>query len=84
VIGCLPLIDSLIKKYRFQGYYDAEALRNECIVKLSKAIHHYKPERGRAFSVLTVAITRFLFSYVATIRTRKLMAVSPEASEADG
>src|SRR6516162_765998 len=70
VMGCLPLIDSLIRKHRFQIYEDLEALRNECVIKLFKAIRHYNPERGRAFSCLTVAFTRFLFSYVATIRTR--------------
>jgi hypothetical protein len=70
VMGCLPLIDSLIRKHHFQIYEDLEALRNECIIKLFKAIRHYNPERGRAFSCLTVAVTRFLFSYVTTIRTR--------------
>jgi hypothetical protein len=70
VMGCLPLIDSLIRKYSFQIYEDMGALRNECILKLFKTIWHYDPARGRAFSCLTVAITRFLFSYVATIRTR--------------
>jgi DNA-directed RNA polymerase specialized sigma24 family protein len=70
VMGCLPLIDSLIRKYGFQRYEDAEALQHECVIKLFKAIRHYNPDRGRAFSCLTVAITRFLFSYVATIRTR--------------
>jgi hypothetical protein len=70
VIECLPLIDSLIRKYHFQLYEDLEVLRNECVIKLFKTIRHYNPERGRAFSCLTVAITRFLFSYVATIRAR--------------
>jgi hypothetical protein len=36
VMGCLPLIDSLIRKHRFQIYEDFEALRNECIIKLFK------------------------------------------------
>jgi DNA-directed RNA polymerase specialized sigma subunit len=50
VLACLPLIDSLVWKHHFQIYEDPEALRNECVVKLSKAIRHYNPERGRAFS----------------------------------
>jgi hypothetical protein len=70
VMECLPLIDSLIRKHHFQLYEDLDALRNECVIKLFKAIRYYDPERGRAFSCLTVAITRFLFSYVATVRTR--------------
>jgi hypothetical protein len=70
VMGCLPLIDSLIRKHHFQMYEDLDALRHECIIKLFKTIRHYNPERGRAFSCLTVAITRFLFSYVQTVRTR--------------
>jgi hypothetical protein len=70
VMGCLPLIDSLIRKHHFQIYEEVAALRNECILKLFKAIRHYNPDRGRAFSCLTVAITRFLFSYVAMVRTR--------------
>jgi hypothetical protein len=37
-MGCLPLIDSLIRKFNFQLYEDAEVLRNECIIKLFKAI----------------------------------------------
>jgi hypothetical protein len=67
---CLPLIDSLIRKYNFQAYESPEALRNECVIKLFKTLPHYNPERGRAFTCLTIAITRFLFSYVATLRTR--------------
>ena len=70
VMGCLPLIDSLIRKHHFQMYEDLDALRHECIIKLVKTIRHYNPEHGRAFSCLTVAITRFLFSYVQTVRTR--------------
>jgi hypothetical protein len=54
----------------FPDLREQDALRNECIVKLFKAIRHYNPERGRAFSVLTVALGHFLFSYVATVRTR--------------
>ena len=50
VMACLPLIDSLIRKFNFQLFESVEALRNECVVKLSKAIRHYNPERGRAFS----------------------------------
>jgi hypothetical protein len=79
VMGCLPLIDSLIRKFHFQLYEDFEALRNECVIKLFKAIKNYDPARGRAFSCLTVAITRFLFSYVATVRTRaKRYSLGPE------
>jgi len=79
VMGCLPLIDSLIRKHSFQLYEDQDALRNECVIKLFKAIPHYNPERGRAFSCLTVAITRFLFSYVAMVRTRaKRYSLVPE------
>jgi DNA-directed RNA polymerase specialized sigma subunit len=52
VMACLPLIDSLIRKHSFQLYEDQNALRNECIIKLFKAIRHYNPERGRAFSCL--------------------------------
>jgi hypothetical protein len=70
VMACLPLIDSLIRKHHFQLYEEMDALRNECVCKLFKAIRHYNPERGRAFSCLTVAITRFLISYVQAIRTR--------------
>jgi hypothetical protein len=70
VTACLPLIDSLIRKFNFQVYEELEVLRNECVIKLHKAIRHYNPERGRAFSVITVALQRFLFSSVATIRTR--------------
>src|SRR3974390_2125214 len=70
VMGCLPLIDSLIRKHNFQFYEDQEALRNECVIKLSKTIRRYNPERGRAFSCLTVSFTRFLISYVQTVRTR--------------
>ena len=83
VMGCLPLIDSLIRKHSFQLYEDQDALRNECVIKLFKAIPHYNPERGRAFSCLTVAITRFLFSYVAMvrIRTRRLCLVEDEILE---
>jgi Sigma-70 region 2 len=82
-MGCLPLIDSLIRKYGFQHYEDAEALRNESIIKLFKAIRYYNPERGRAFSCLTVAITRFLFSYVRTvrIRTKRMSLVADEILE---
>lgn len=59
--------------------FDQESLRSECVIKLSKAIRHYNPERGRAFSCLTVAPTRFLFSYVTTIRTRvKRMSAVPD------
>jgi hypothetical protein len=79
VMGCLPLMDSLIRKHHFQLYEDFEALRNECVIKLFKAIRHYNPDRGRAFSCLTVAITRFLFSYVTTVRTRiKRFSLVPE------
>jgi hypothetical protein len=70
VIGCLPLIDSLIRKHNFQFYGDQDALRGECIIKLFKVIQHFNPVRGRAFSCLTVAITRFLISYVQAIRIR--------------
>jgi hypothetical protein len=70
VMACLPLIDSLIRKFNFQLFESVEALRNECVIKLFKAIRHYNPDRGRAFSHLTVALTRFLFSYVAMVRTR--------------
>jgi DNA-directed RNA polymerase specialized sigma subunit len=66
VMECLPLIDSLIREHHFQIYEDMD----ECVIKLFKAIPHYDPKRGRAFSCLTVAVTRFLFSYVAVIRTR--------------
>src|SRR6516162_8864123 len=65
VMECLPLIDSLIRKHHFEAYEEMDALRNECILKLFRAIGHYNPERGRAFSVLTVDISRFLFSFVA-------------------
>jgi hypothetical protein len=79
VMACLPLIDSLIRKHGFQLYEDFEALRNECVIKLFKTMRHYKPERGRAFSCLTVAITRFLFSYVGMVRTRiKRFSLVPE------
>jgi hypothetical protein len=70
VLATLPLIDSLIRKHGFQLYEDQQALRNEAVIKLSKSIKHYDPQRGRAFTVLTIAITRFLISHVATIRTR--------------
>ena len=64
VMACLPLIESLIRHHNFQLYEDKDALKNECIIKLFKAIRHYNPDRGRAFSVLSVAFTRFLISYV--------------------
>ena len=70
VLACLPLIDSLIRKFNFQIYEEVAALRNECVLKLFKAIRHYNPDRGRAFTVLTIAFTRFLISYVQTLRTR--------------
>jgi DNA-directed RNA polymerase specialized sigma subunit len=70
VIGSLPLIDSLIRKHSFQLYDDQDALRSECVLKLHKAIQHYNPARGRAFSVLSVALFRFLISHVQMIRTR--------------
>src|SRR6516225_8606419 len=83
VMACLPLIDSLIRKHRFQAYEDQNALKNECVIKLFKAIRHYNPERGRAFTVLTIAFTRFLISYVQTIRvrTKRLSLVEDEILE---
>jgi hypothetical protein len=83
VMACLPLIESLIRSHNFHLYEDKDALKNECIIKLFKAIQHYDPARGRAFSVLSVAITRFLFSYVAMIRTRsrRLALVGDEILE---
>jgi hypothetical protein len=82
-MACLPLIDSLIRKHGFQLSEDQDALRNECVIKLSKAIRHHNPERGRAFSCLTVAFTRFLISYVTTIRTRtrRMSLVADEVLE---
>jgi hypothetical protein len=70
VTACLPLIESLIRGHNFQLYEDKDALKNECIIKLFKVIRHYNPERGRAFSCLSVAFTRFLISYVQTVRVR--------------
>ena len=83
VLGCLPLIESLIRKFNFQLYEDFDALKNECILKLFKAIKHYDPARGRAFSCLTVAFSRFLFSTVSGIRarTRRLSLVADEILE---
>jgi hypothetical protein len=77
------MIDSLIRQRNFQADGELPALRNECVCKLFKAIRHYKPERGRAFSVLTVAFHRFLVSYVATIRTssRRITLVADEILE---
>ena len=70
VLACLPLIESLIRSHNFQLYEDKDALKNVCVLKLFKAIRHYNPDRGRAFSCLSVAFTRFLISYVQTVRTR--------------
>jgi hypothetical protein len=70
VQACSPLIDNLIRQHNFCAYEDPDALRSECIIKLFKAIRHYDPARGRAFSCLSVAFTRFLISYVQTVRTR--------------
>jgi hypothetical protein len=39
VIAVLPLIDSLIKKYHFQVYENAEVLQHECVIKLLKAFN---------------------------------------------
>ena len=76
VLGCLPLIESLIRHHNFQLYEDKEALKNECIIKLFKSLKHFDPNRGRAFSVLSVAFYRFLISYVQTVRMRtKRMAL---------
>jgi hypothetical protein len=83
VMACLPLIESLIRHHNFQLYEDKDTLKNECIIKLFKAIRHYDPARGRAFSCLSVAFTRFLISYVQTVRTRakRLSAVPDEVLE---
>jgi hypothetical protein len=83
VMACLPLIESLIRSHNFQLYEDKDALKNECIIKLFKAIKHYNPERGRAFSCLSVAFTRFLISYVQTVRsrTKRITLVADEILE---
>jgi DNA-directed RNA polymerase specialized sigma subunit len=70
VIGCLPLIDSLIRQRNFQVYEDKDTHRSECIIKLFKATQHFNPARGRALSCLSVATSRFLISSVQTIRNR--------------
>ena len=81
VMGCLPLIDSLIRSHHFELYDDQDALRGECILKLFKVIQHFNPARGRAFSVLSVAITRFLISYVQAIRSRAKRMILVEDKE---
>ena len=83
VMACLPLIESLIRHHNFQLYEDKDALKNECIIKLFKAIKRYDPDRGRAFSVLSVAFTRFLISYVQTvrIRTKRMSSIEDEILE---
>jgi len=70
VNGTLPLIESLIRQHNFCAYEDPDALKNECILKLFKTIRHYDPARGRAFSCLSVAFTRFLITYIQTLRTQ--------------
>jgi hypothetical protein len=83
VVACLPLIESLIRGHNFQLYEDKDVLKNECIIKLFKTIRHFNPDRGRAFSVLSVAFTRFLFSYVQNVRLRskRLSLVQDEILE---
>lgn len=63
LVETIPLIDSIALKYHFTKYDDLEALRSECIIKIARnVLPKFDKNRGRAFSVFSVAIKNYLMS----------------------
>jgi hypothetical protein len=66
VLACLPLIDTVIRTYRFQRYDEMDALRSECVIKLAKMVSSYDPAKGGSFSFFNVGLKRFLLTYACS------------------
>lgn len=71
ILETIDLIDAIIKDLRFHLYVDEiDALRNECIVKLCYTISRWKPQRGKCYTLFSLSIKRFLFSYAQRVNRR--------------
>jgi hypothetical protein len=83
VEGSLDLIQTVIRKDRFDRYDEVDALTNDCVLKLRKALPKYHATRGRAFSLLTVVLEQYLVSRAQRIgvRTKYVTSQEPELLE---
>jgi hypothetical protein len=79
ILESIDLIDAIIKDGRFHLYDEIDALRNECIVKLSYAISRWNPDRGKCYTLFSVSIKRFLYTYSqrALRRSQLLSSFNP-------
>jgi hypothetical protein len=78
VEATLPLIDTLILDGGFVDYGELDELRSECVIKLSRVIEKFDPNRGRAFTILSISIKHFLISYIQKIKSKTKLIASVE------
>jgi hypothetical protein len=80
--GCLDLIRVIILQHRFD-YDELDALINDCTLKLRQALPRFRPERGRAFSFISVALRHYLIARVLRINNyrKRHLFVEQEALE---
>lgn len=68
ILETMNLIDALILDGRFDRYDCLDALRSECVIKLTYTIGKWNPDRGKCFSLFSHSIKNFLFSYADRAR----------------
>lgn len=78
VHASLPLIDTVIRTYKFQRYDDIDALRNECVLKLARMLNKYNPDKGSTFSFFNVGLKRFLVTYAYSEQRRLERTITTE------
>jgi hypothetical protein len=69
VEGSLDLIQTIIRHHHFFDYDEVDALTNDCVLKLRKALPKFQPARGRAFSFISVAVKHYLICRAQRIGT---------------
>jgi hypothetical protein len=74
----LALVDTLILDGGFTDWEEMDALRSECVIKLSKVIEKFDPKRGRAFTIFSISIKHFLISYSQKIRSKSKFIANVE------
>ena len=79
VLQTIPLIDTIIRNYKFQQYDELDALRAECTIKLSKVLLKYDPERGSCFTHFSVSFKHFLISYAQKVKNKAKLVTCVES-----
>lgn len=78
ILESMNLIDALILDGRFDRYDCLDALRSECVIKLTYTISKWAPERGKCFSLFSHSIKNFLFSYADRARKHQLFQANTD------